>query len=99
MKDLCLFFYSFQFIRDNFHAIRNQLSTSLDLDHLVGNEKVVQDFPYSNLQSPKAIDCQVAEEDMEASTHDQMLQGDSVPFCFESFQFLKGKLHGKSSNE
>ena len=28
-----------------------------------------------------------------------MIQDDSVPFCFESFQFLKGKLHSKSSNE
>ena len=27
-------FDSFQFIRYNFHAIRNQLSTSLDMDHL-----------------------------------------------------------------
>ena len=36
---------------------------------------------------------------MEAGTYDQMIQDDSVPFCFESFQFLKGKLHSKSSNE
>ena len=26
-----------------------------------------------------------------------MIQDDSIPFCFESFQFLKGKLHSKSS--
>ena len=42
-------FDSFQFIRDNYHAIRNQMSTSLDLDHLEGNENLVQDFSYSDL--------------------------------------------------
>jgi len=36
---------------------------------------------------------------LEAGTYDQMIQDDSVPFCFESFQFLKGKLHSKSLNE
>ena len=42
-------FDSCLFIRDNFHAIRNQLSTSLDLDHLEGNENLVQDFSYPDL--------------------------------------------------
>ena len=36
---------------------------------------------------------------MEAGTYDQMIQDDSIPFYFESFQFLKGKLHSKSLNE
>ena len=92
-------FDSFQFIRDNYHAIRNQMSTSLDLNHLENNENFVQDFSYSDLQPPKAIDCQDAAEDLEVHTHDLMIQGDSVPFCFESFQFLKGKLQSKSSKE
>lgn len=51
------------------------------------------------MQPLNAIDFQVADEDLEAGTYDQMIQDDSVPFCFESFQFLKGKLHSKSSNE
>ena len=50
-------FSSFQFIRDNFHAIRNQLSTSFDLDHLEGNEILVQDFPYLDMQPRNTIDC------------------------------------------
>ena len=75
------------------------MSTSLDLNHLESNENFVQDFSYSDLQPPKAIDCQVAAEDLEVDTHDLMIQGDSVPFCFESFQFWKGRLHSKSSNE
>ena len=78
-------FDSFQFIRDNFHAIRNQMSTNLDLDHLECNENLVQDSSYSYFQPSKAIDSQVADEDMEAGTYDQMIQGDFVPFCFESF--------------
>ena len=78
-------FDSFQFIRDNYHAIRNQMSTSLDLNHLESNGNFVQDFSYSDLQPPKAIDCQVAAKDLEVDTHDLMIQGDSIPFCFESF--------------
>ena len=35
---------------------------------------------------------------MEAGIYDQMIQEDSLPFYFESFQFLKGNLHSKSSN-
>ena len=69
-------------MRDKFHAIRNQLPTSLDLDHLERNENLFQDFSYSDLQFPNAIDCQVADEDMEAGTYDQMIQDDSVPFWF-----------------
>lgn len=75
------------------------MSTSLNLDHLEGNENLVPDFSYSTLQSPKAISCQVADEEMEAGTCDQMVQYDSIPFCFESFQFLRDKLHSQSSNE
>ena len=38
-------------------------------------------------------------EDVEAGIYDQTIQEDSLPLCFESFQFLRCKLHGKSSNE
>ena len=92
-------FDSCQFIRDNFHAIRNQLSPSLDLNHLESNENLVQDLSYPELQPLNAFDCQVADEGMEVDTYDQMIQEGSLPFCFESFQFLKGRLHSKSSNE
>ena len=61
------------------------MSTSLDLKHLESNENFVQDFSYSDLQPLKAIDCQVAAEDLEVDTHGLMIQGDSVLFCFESF--------------
>ena len=90
-------FDSCQFIRDNFHAIKNQLSTSLDLDPLEHDENFVPDFSYSYLQPPNAIGCQVADEGMEADIFDQMIQEGSLPFCFESFQLLKGTLHNTSS--
>ena len=75
-------FASFQFIRDNFHAIRNQMSTSLDINYLEGNKIFVQDFSYLDLQPQNAIECQVAEEDLEAGTYDQMIQDDSLPLFF-----------------
>ena len=63
-------FTSFQFIRDNFRAIRNQLSISFDLDHLEGNEILIQDFSYRDLQPLNAIDCQVLNENLEAEIYD-----------------------------
>ena len=84
-------FAKFQIIRDNFHSIRNQPSISFDLDHLEGNEILVQHFSYLDLQPPNAIDCQVeddcqvADEDSKAGTYDQMMQDDFVPFYFASF--------------
>ena len=50
-------FTSFQFIRDKFHAIKNQPPMSFDLDHLEGNEILVQQFSYIYLQPPNAIEC------------------------------------------
>ena len=67
------------------------------MDHLEGNKILVQDFSYLDFQPPNAIECQVADEDLKAGTYDQMMQYDSVPLCFESFQFLKGNFHSISS--
>ena len=50
-------------------------------------------FHIHSCSPPNPIDCQVADEDLEAGPYDQMMHDDSVPFCFESFQFLKGNLH------
>jgi len=80
-----LCFDSCQFIRENFHAIRHQLSTNLDLDPLEGNENIVPDFLYSEFQPLNAINSQVAHEDIEAGLYDQTIQEDSLPLCFESF--------------
>ena len=40
---------------------------------------------HRELQPSNAIDCQVADEDLEAGTYDQMVQDDSVPFFFLYF--------------
>ena len=46
--------------------------------------------PY--LQPPNGNEGQIADESMEAKIHDLMMQEDSVPFCFEAFQFIKQNL-------
>lgn len=69
------------------------------MDPLEGNENFVPDFLYSEFQPPNSINIQVSHEDVEAGIYDQTIQEDSLPLCFESFQFLRGKLHSKSSNE
>lgn len=50
-------FDSCQLIRDNFHAIRHQLSTSLDLVSPEGDENFVPDSSYSALQPPNTVNC------------------------------------------
>ena len=65
------------------------MSTSFDINYLEGNKILVQDFSYLDFQPQNAIECQVAEENLEAGTYDQMTQDDSMPICFELFQFLK----------
>ncbi|MCY6488330.1 hypothetical protein, partial [Actinobacillus pleuropneumoniae] len=72
---------------DNYHAIRNQMSTILDLIHLESNENFVQDFSYSDLQPPKAIDCQVAAEDLEVDTHDLMIKVTPYHSVLNHFSF------------
>ena len=64
-------FASFQFIRDNCHTIRKQMSTSLGINCLEGNQIFVQKLSYLDLQPQNAIKCQVAKEDLEAGTYDQ----------------------------
>ena len=84
-----LCFTLFQFIRDNFHAILNQQSLSFDLDNQKGNEILDQDSSALDLQPPNSIEFKIAYEGLEVETYDQMMQDDSVPLCFEEFQFLK----------
>ena len=36
---------------------------------------------------------------MEVEIHDLMMQEDSVPFCFEAFQFIKQNLHNISKEK
>lgn len=69
------------------------------MDPLEGDENFVLDFLYSEFQPTNAINSKVAHEDIEAGIYDQTIQEDSLPLCFESFQFLRGKLHSKYSNE
>jgi len=65
-------FASFQFIRDNYHTIRKQISTSLGTNCLEGNQIFAQNLSYLDLQPQSAIECQVPEEDLEAGTYDQI---------------------------
>lgn len=63
------------------------MSTSLDINYLEGNTIFVQDLSYLDLQPQNAIECQVAEEDLEDRTYDKMIQDDSLPLCLNHFNF------------
>jgi len=84
-------FESFQFIRDNYHAIRNQVSTSFDIDHLEDTQIFAQNSSPLDLQPQNAAQYQIAEENLEATTYDQKIQVDSLPLCFESSELFKEK--------
>jgi len=49
-------FDSFQFIKDNHHAIRNQMSTSFDIDHLEDNQIFAQNSSLLDLQPQNATE-------------------------------------------
>jgi len=84
-------FESFQFIRANYHAIRNQVSTNFDIDHIEDNQIFALNVSPLVLQSQNAIEYQIAEEDLEAATCDQRIQVVSLPLCFESSELFKEK--------
>jgi len=84
-------FDSFQVIRNNYHAIRNQMSISFDIDHLEDNQIVAQNSSPLDLQPQNATEHQIAEEDLEVATYDKKIQVDSLPLCFESSELFKEK--------
>jgi len=75
---LPLCFASFQFIRENYHAINNQQSLGIVIDNKEDNETIDQDFSVSQLQLSVPIEI-----------NDQMTQESSIPLFFEPFQLLK----------
>ena len=84
-------FESFQFIRDNYHAIRNQVSTSFVIDHLEDNQIFAQYSSPLVLQPLNATEYQIVDEDLEVATYDQKIQVDSLLLCFESSELFKEK--------
>ena len=105
---LPLCFASIHFIKDNFHAIRNQQSLSFNFEVETDSEileqvvyeksspkttdEIIYDIkpsPAPDLQPPNAIEGQIIDEGLEAETYDLMMQEDSLPLCFEAFQFVK----------
>ena len=84
-------FESFQFIKDNYHAVRSQRSPSFDIDHLEDNQIFSQSSSPLVLQSQNAIEYQIVEEKLEAATYDQEVQVVSLPLCFESSELFKEK--------
>lgn len=65
-------------------------------------EEIVCDIESSlapDLQPQNSIECQVADEGLEIETYDQTMQDDSVPLCFEAFQFLKQNFHNISKEK
>ena len=49
-----------------------------------------------DLQPPNTIEGQITDKGLEAETYDRMMQDDSVPLCFEAFQFLNQNFHNIS---
>lgn len=57
-------------------------------------EEIICDIEASlalDLQPPSSIKLQIEDEGLVAETYDQMMQDESAPLCFETFQFLKKK--------
>lgn len=84
-------FESFEFIRDNYHAVCNKVLSSFDIDHLEESQTLAPDALPLDLQPQSAIECQIEEEDLEAAADDQMIQVDPLPICFQSSELFEEK--------
>jgi len=76
-------FESFQFIRDNYHDINNQVSVCFDTDHLEESQILAPVALPLDLQPQSTTKYQI-EEDSEAAAYDQMIQVDPLHLCFQS---------------
>lgn len=94
---LAICFVSFQFIKQNFYPIRNYQSLSFDVDNEEQNEILDKDSSDLDFQPPYAIECWVADEDLETQIYDQMMEENSLPLCFETFHLLKRNFHSISA--
>jgi len=82
-------FESFQFIKDNYHAVCNQVSSSFDTDHLEESQILAHNALPLVLQPQSAIECQISEGDLEAAPYDQRIQVVSMPLYFESSELFE----------
>lgn len=79
---------SFQFIKENYHAVNKQVSASVDINHLEEAQIIVQNILPLVLQPQKAIEYQI-EEDSKAVVRDQVIQMDPLPLCFQPSEFFE----------
>jgi len=83
-------FKSFQFIRDNYHVINNQVSTCFDTDHLEKSQILVPVALSLDLQPQSTTKYQI-EEDPEAAAYDQMIQVDPLHLRFQPSEVFEQK--------
>ena len=87
-----------------------EVETDSEIFEQVANEKsspemtgeIISDTKPSlapDLQPPNTIEGEIIDERLEAETYDLMMQEDSVPFCFEAFQFIKQNLRNISKGK
>lgn len=81
-------FESFQFIKDKYHAVYDQVSPCVAIDHLEVNQDIVPKVLPLVLQPQRAIEYQI-EEDLEAAAYDQMIQVDPLPLCFQPSELFE----------
>jgi hypothetical protein len=89
---LPLCFSSFQFLRENCKQVVNsregECSDQLGEDAIVDMEVVLN----PELQPSTYFDFQIPDESLKPEINYELIQNNSVPLCFNSFQFLKKNL-------
>lgn len=81
-------FESFQFIKENYHAINKKVSARVNIDRLEDDQIIVQNVLPLILQTQRAIEYQI-EEDLEAAAYYQMIQVDPLPLCFQPSELFE----------
>jgi len=83
-------FKSFQFIKENYHAINKQVSASVDIDRMKDDQIIVQNVLPLVLQPQRAVEYQI-EEDLETAAYDQMIKWIPCLFVFSHLSYSKKK--------
>jgi len=81
-------FESFQFIRDNYHAINNQVSTYFNTDHLE-ERQIVAPVALPLDSQPRSTTKFQIEEDSEAAAYDQIIQVDPLHLGFQPSELFE----------
>jgi hypothetical protein len=79
-------------LRENCKQIVNRKDEECSNESVEENMDDTEPFLDPEVRSLSHLECQISDEITESETDDELIQFDSLPLCFNSFQIVKGNL-------